>query len=69
MRYFKPLRVKIYRSIIETIRTLAPSVTLYYCMESTDVWEQTLGFRPDAQGGLANLLDTSAIRMCRLDDA
>jgi spore photoproduct lyase len=67
MRYFKPLRVKIYRAIIEAIRAWAPSVTLYYCMESADVWEQTMGYRPNTRGSLANLLDASAIHQCRLE--
>lgn len=67
MRYFKPLRIKIYQEMIRLIRQLAPTVTLYFCMESGDVWERTLGFLPDAYGGLANLLDTSAIDQCRLD--
>jgi hypothetical protein len=35
-------------------------------MESADVWDQAMGFRPDAEGGLANLLDASAIKQCDL---
>ena len=66
MRYFKPLRIKIYRSLISAIRARAPNVTLYFCMESVDVWEQALGFKPEALGGLGGLLDASAVKQCRL---
>lgn len=66
LRYFKPLRIKIYREIISGIREMAPQVPLYFCMESADVWDQAMGFRPDAEGGLANLLDASAIKQCDL---
>lgn len=67
LRYFKPLRIKIYRQIISGIRKMAPRVPVYFCMESGDVWEQAMGFRPDAEGGLANFLDTSAIKQCNLN--
>ena len=67
LRYFKPLRIKIYRHIISAIRNIAPRVPLYFCMESGDVWEHAMGFRPDAVGGLATLLDDSAIKRCNLD--
>ena len=69
LRYFKPLRINIYRQIISGIRKMAPQVPLYFCMESGDVWEQTMGFRPDAEGGLANLLDGSAIKQCNLNSS
>jgi spore photoproduct lyase len=67
MRYFKPLRVRIYRELIRMIRQTAPNVTIYFCMESGDVWEHTLGFHPQSRGGLAHLLDAMAIKRCRLD--
>jgi spore photoproduct lyase len=67
MRYFKPLRVKLYRAIIRMIRKWAPDAMLYFCMESGEVWEQTMGFRPNGRSGLATLLDNRAIYQCRLD--
>ncbi|MBL0714976.1 MAG: DNA photolyase [Desulfosarcina sp.] len=69
MRYFKPLRVKIYRKIVAWIRAMAPDVRLYFCMESEDVWEQVMGFRPEDDGGLSSLLDSRAIRKCNLHDS
>lgn len=67
MRYFKPLRIDIYRKIISMIREIAPDVLLYFCMEDDEVWEKSLGFIPSDRGGLPRMLDESAIRHCGLD--
>ena len=67
LRYFKPLRIKFYRQIISAIRERAPQVPLYFCMESADVWDQAIGFRPNAEGGLAKLLDNSAVKQSNLN--
>jgi spore photoproduct lyase len=67
MRYFKPLRVELYRSVISEIRRHAPDLTIYFCMEDDDVWRQCLGFTPRQKGGLAAMLDRSAVEHCGLD--
>jgi spore photoproduct lyase len=66
MRYFKPVRMKIYQKIIACIRTLAPGVFVYFCMEDDEVWQKCLGYRPSERGGLGNMLDEQAIRHCNL---
>lgn len=66
MRYFKPLRKSIYREIVDAIRSRAPDVTLYFCMEDDEIWQHTLGFRPEERGGIPKILDTSAIIHCNL---
>jgi spore photoproduct lyase len=66
MRYFKPLRIALYHQMVAWIRKAAPDVTLYYCMEDDEVWDTTLGWIPPAEGGLAGLLDTSAVNTCNL---
>jgi spore photoproduct lyase len=66
MRYFKPLRIALYRRMVEAIRARAPNVTVYYCMEDDEVWGKTLGFVPDDRGGLPRILDESARRCCGL---
>jgi spore photoproduct lyase len=33
MRYFKPLRIALYRQMVDWIRDKAPDVTVYFCME------------------------------------
>lgn len=67
MRYFKPLRMALYRKIIDRIRQWSSSVTVYFCMEDDEVWEKCLGFPPGERGGLPHLLNQSAVRHCGLD--
>ncbi|NOY68203.1 MAG: DNA photolyase [Deltaproteobacteria bacterium] len=66
MRYFKPLRMRLYRSVIDRIRKRAPDVCVYFCMEDEEVWEKTMGFSPAVHGGLARMLDVSAKKHCGL---
>lgn len=66
MRYVKPLRIRLYRSVIDRIRRRAPDVCVYFCMEDSEVWEKAMGFSPDALGGLPRMLDTSAKKHCGL---
>jgi spore photoproduct lyase len=66
MRYFKPLRIELYRKMAAWITELAPDVTLYFCMEDEEVWQRALGFVPQDRGGVARMLDESAQRHCQL---
>ena len=66
MRYFKPLRIALYRQMVGWIRNLAPNVTVYFCMEDDEVWEKTMGWVPPPHGGIGQMLDRSAIKMCDL---
>ena len=66
MRYFKPLRINLYRQIIACIREHAPDTVVYLCMEDEEVWRKSLGFAPDDAGGLAQMLDRSAAKHCNL---
>jgi spore photoproduct lyase len=67
MRYFKPLRIDLYRKIVSYIRDYAPDVMLYFCMEDDEVWQKSLGFVPSDYGGLSKILDESAVTHCGLD--
>ncbi len=67
MRYFKPLRIKLYRKIIACIRDHAPDAVVYLCMEDDEVWRKSLGFTPDDVGGLPHMLDMSAVKHCHLE--
>ena len=66
MRYFKPLRIRIYQHMVSVIRKYAPDLTVYFCMEDDDVWEQVMGYLPSERGGLSSILDDSAVRHCGL---
>lgn len=46
-RYFKPLRVELYKRIISLIRKNGGGkVPLYFCMESREIWEKGLKKKP-----------------------
>ena len=67
MRYFKPLRIRLYQKMVSWIREIAPDVTVYFCMEDEEVWEKSTGLIPEPEGGLGRLLDKSAAVICGLD--
>jgi spore photoproduct lyase len=66
MRYFKPLRIEVYRAIVSAIREIDPGAPVYFCMEDDEVWQETLGFKPDDRGGVSQILDERAIECCGL---
>jgi len=59
LRYFQPLRVDMYRKMLGWIRRIAPTVKVYLCMESKEVWEQVFGFAPSCERELGNQLAPS----------
>ena len=65
-RYFRSLRVELYRTLYRTIREHSSKVCVYLCMESPEVWQEAFGFVPGDYGGLPRLLDQAAIRVCGL---
>ena len=67
MRYFKPLRIDIYKKMVAWIKETAPDIVVYFCMEDDEVWEKAAGFVPKDRGGLAAMLDESAIQHCGLE--
>ena len=69
MRYFKPLRIKLYKAIIETIKEYNSKVLVYFCMEDEEVWKKSMGFFPKREGELGNLLDKSAVKHCGLNSS
>jgi spore photoproduct lyase len=54
MRYFQALRVSMYRKMLGWIRSGSPTVFVYLCMESREVWEQVFGFAPGCEKELGN---------------
>jgi spore photoproduct lyase len=67
MRYFKPLRIDLYRKMITWIREFAPDVFIYLCMEDEDVWKNSFGYMPSECGGLPKMLDERAVQYCKLN--
>jgi len=68
MRYFKPLRIRLYREVYLAIREFAPEVMVYLCMEDEEVWRKAFNCSPQELGGLSAMLDRSAIAHCRLKE-
>lgn len=67
MRYFKPLRISMYKRLAAVFRQIAPDVTVYFCMEDEEVWMKTFGFFPGQPKALAHMLDRAAADRCGLD--
>jgi spore photoproduct lyase len=56
LRYYQPLRVAMYRRMLAWIRRSAPTVKVYLCMESREVWEQVFGYAPACEKELGAAL-------------
>ena len=56
LRYFQPLRIQIYRKMLGWIRHAAPTVKVYLCMESKEVWQQVFGYAPSCEKELGKEL-------------
>ena len=52
MRYPRPVREEIYRTVLERIREKAPAAFVYFCMESPVVWSRVLGWCPENNADL-----------------
>lgn len=57
MRYPKPLRIKIYRTMAKMLDFKKYDYKLYFCMESDEVWRKSLGFSPGNSASLKHYLD------------
>jgi spore photoproduct lyase len=64
MRYFKPLRINLYKKIVSFIKKHAPDVCIYFCMEDDDVWDSVFGYVPEEPDGISDILDRSAACHC-----
>ncbi len=57
LRYFRPIRVKMFHHMNAWIEEHNPNVFVYLCMESDEVWRQALGWSPGNTARLSELLD------------
>ena len=63
MRYFKPLRIDLYSFLSEQIEKWASNTGLYLCMESDEVWRESLGWSPENSEGLSAFLDNRVLEI------
>jgi spore photoproduct lyase len=61
MRYFRPIREKMFKKIVHWIREESEDVKVYLCMESPEVWEKIEGIEPLSRCGLSKQLDQAVI--------
>ncbi len=48
MRYPKPLRLEMYRTVYEALRAYgSKDLFIYFCMESAEIWERVMGWSPE----------------------
>jgi len=60
MRYPKPLRLEMYRTVYDALREYgSKDLFIYYCMESAEIWERTMGWSPESNEHLDFLFATS----------
>ncbi len=57
MRYFRDIRIELYKFFVSRIREFDPTLCVYLCMESGKVWKKAFGFHPGDKGGLPAMLD------------
>lgn len=57
LRYFKPIRIKMFSKTYQWIKELAPDVFVYLCMESSELWQKSFGWTPKTTTGLKRLMD------------
>jgi len=57
IRYFKPIRIEMFRKMYQWIKAMAPDVFVYLCMESSEVWEKAFGWTPKNSAKLKRLMD------------
>ncbi|MFC1863530.1 radical SAM protein [Thermodesulfobacteriota bacterium] len=57
MRYFKPIRMEMYSFLNKKLKEWIQDTGLYLCMESDEVWKESLGWSPGVSKGLSEFLD------------
>ncbi|HHS12172.1 MAG TPA: DNA photolyase [bacterium] len=62
MRYPRPMRIRLYRSLERIIRHHAKDIFLYFCMEPPWVWKAVLGAAPDGNAHLDYLFAENLYR-------
>jgi spore photoproduct lyase len=60
LRYFKPLRLELYKNVVRAIKKRGGrQVPLYFCMEGKSIWREVLGWVPKGKERLEAYLSSS----------
>jgi len=65
MRYIKPIRIEMY-AFMEAKLAQWGAGGIYLCMESSDVWQRSLGWSPGSSEGLSQYLDDRAEQLFQI---
>jgi hypothetical protein len=57
MRYFKHLRIHVYKTMLDALKRHGAHIPVYLCMESRQVWNAVYGWTPNADADVACLFD------------
>jgi spore photoproduct lyase len=59
LRYFKPLRLELYKKIVGFIKEWGgEKIPLYFCMEGEDIWGEVMGWIPKGEENLEAYLSS-----------
>ncbi len=56
MRYLKKIRQRLYRNVQQKIEKLAPNVPPYLCMESSQLWKNSMPKKPETAPEMEKIL-------------
>lgn len=59
LRYFKPIRLEMFKEIYSLIRSHSENVFIYFCMENKNIWQKTMGSSPESTNHLDYLFAES----------
>jgi spore photoproduct lyase len=69
IRYVKPIRLKMYRLLYNTLKSVAKDKSfIYFCMERWDIWTKIMGQCPDSIAHLDYLFAKSLYERYKLTD-
>ena len=57
LRYFKPIRIKMFSKMYRWIKHYNENIFVYLCMESSEVWQKAFGWSPKNSATLAKIMD------------
>jgi len=63
LRYFRPIREEMYASLSDRLTRWHTDLGIYLCMESGEVWAQSLGWSPGTSANLSRYLDERVMKL------
>ncbi|MEE4312532.1 MAG: hypothetical protein V2J62_11775 [candidate division KSB1 bacterium] len=57
MRYFKAIRIDMFRKMHAWLKSHDRDLFIYLCMSSSEIWQKSFGWSPENSGGLKKIMD------------